>query len=65
MISKREAAIISAYTGYHIGDFNETHRYIEEILDRPVRTHEMASTKLWEEIRAKAKPDFSALEVQD
>lgn len=64
MITKREAAIISAYTGYLIGDFSETHKYIEEILGRPVWTHEMASEKLWEEIRAKAKPDYISLEVQ-
>ena len=64
MITKREAAIISAYTGYCIGDFSETHKYIEEILERPVWTHEMARTKLWEEIRAKAKPDFMKLEVE-
>ncbi len=64
MITKREAAIISAYTGYLIGDFSETHKYIEEILGRPVWTHEMASEKIWEEIRDKAKPDYISLEVQ-
>lgn len=65
MITKREAAIISAYTGYFIGDFGETHKYIQEILGRPVWSHEMASTKLWEEIRAKAKPDYISLEVAE
>lgn len=65
MITKREAAIISAYTGYLIGDFGETHKYIQEILGRPVWSREMASTKLLEEIRAKAKPDYISLEVQE
>ena len=31
-MTKREAAIVSAYTGVLIGDFNEMHRYIEEIM---------------------------------
>lgn len=65
MITKREAAIISAYTGYLIGDFGETHEYIQEILGRPVWSHEMADSKLWDQIREKAKPDYISLEVQE
>lgn len=65
MITKREAAIISAYTGYLIGEFDEMHKYIQEKLERPVWTHEMASAELWEEIREKAKPDFISIEVRN
>lgn len=42
MTKKKEAAIVSAYTGVLIGDFNEMHRYIEEIMGRQVFTHELS-----------------------
>lgn len=63
MITKREAAIISAYTGFLLGEWDEVHKYIQELMGRPVWTHEMP--KLWDEIQAKAKPDFMKLEVGD
>jgi hypothetical protein len=61
MITKREAAIISAYTGTSFGAFSDMHEYVEEILQRPIWTHQMASKELWAEIKLKAKPDFVAL----
>jgi len=39
-MTKREAAIVSAYTGILIGSFSDLHQYIEEIMKRPVWTHE-------------------------
>lgn len=53
-------AIISAYTGFVLGDFAETHRYIEHLMGRPVFTHEMPDLK--EKIQERAKKDFVALE---
>ena len=44
-MTKREAAIVSAYTGVLIGDFDEVHKYIEELLGRPVFTHELAAPR--------------------
>ena len=64
MITKREAAIISAYTNYLLGDFNEMHKYIEEIMGRPVYTHELASIEIVDEIREKSKNDFINMEVE-
>ena len=64
MITKREAAIITAYTNYFIGDFDEFHKYIQEILGRPVWTHELASIEVVDEIREKSKNDFINLEVE-
>lgn len=58
MITQREAVIISAYTGVLMTDFPAMHGYVEEILERPVMTHEMAIDSVWEEIKAAAKPDF-------
>jgi hypothetical protein len=64
MITKREAAVISAYTGILLGPFDELHKYIEEIMERPVWTHELASKNVWEEIKLKSKPEFLALEIE-
>ena len=64
MITKREAAIISAYTNYLIGDFTDMHQYIEEVMDRPVFTHELADTRVVDEIREKSKNDFIDLEIE-
>ena len=64
MITKREAAIISAYTNYLIGDFTDMHQYIEEVMDRPVFTHELANPLVVEEIREKSKNDFIDLEIE-
>lgn len=63
-MTKREAAIVSAYTGYLIGTFDELHKYIEEKMGRPVFTHEMASVTFEEQLRKASKVDFVAMSVQ-
>jgi len=60
-LTREQAAIVSAYTGYLIGPFSDMHAYIEKIMGRPVWTHEMASEKLIDQIREAAKEDFIAL----
>ena len=62
-MNKREAAIVSAYTGILIGEFGEMHKYIEEIMGRPVWTHEMPY--LWDEIKARSKDDFLSIKITD
>jgi len=64
-MTKREAAIVSAYTGYLCGDFNKLHKYIEELMERPVFTHELGSKVLAEEIQKRATKDFLSLEITD
>ena len=54
-------AIVSAYTGIALGDFQETHKYIEKIMERPVFTHEMGSAEFMDQVREKAKSDFVKL----
>lgn len=61
-MTKREAAIISAYTGYLIGDIDEMYKYINEIMGRTVFTHEISI--LFDEIREKAKTDFENINVK-
>lgn len=60
-MTKREAAIVSAYTGYLIGEFSDFHAYVEEIMGRPVFTHEFPS--IAEELKEKSKKDFMSIKV--
>lgn len=63
-MTKHEAAIVSAYTGKLIGEFNELHDFIETILERPVWTDEFASKEFSKLVQEKAKPYFVALVVE-
>ena len=66
-MTKYEAIVVSAYTGFLMCDFNDMHEYIEKKLGRPIWTHEFADKNIWEEIREKVKPDFLKIceEVQE
>lgn len=60
-MTDREKAIVMAYTGVAMltGDkLGIFHKYIEDICERPIWTHELASLKVWEEIKEKSKNDF-------
>lgn len=60
-MTKRESAIISAFTGILAGPFDSFHEYVEEIMGRPVYTHEMASESVFAEIKEKSREDFIKL----
>ena len=63
-MTDREKAIVMAYTGVCMlsGDkFKIFHEYVENIMGRPVYTHEMAIKAVDDEIKEKAKADFIAL----
>jgi hypothetical protein len=67
-LTKEQAAIVGAYTGFACGPFGDIHEYAEKVLGRPVWSHEFADEKLVEELKAAAKPDFIAIaydEVKD
>ena len=64
-MTKREAAIVSAYTGYLIGEFSTLHEYAEKIMGRPVFTHEFGSLRLAEALRRQAKIDFVTISITD
>lgn len=56
-MTKQEAIILSAYTGYLLVDnFDDVHEFIEKLLGRPVWTHQLADPELQKEIREKCKP---------
>lgn len=61
-MTKREAAIITAYTGVFIGDVDELYKYVSEIMGRTVFTHEFG--RMADEIKGKAEKDFLALKVE-
>lgn len=66
-MTKYEAIVISAYTGFLMCDFSDMHEYIEKKLGRPIYTHEFALDLIQNEIHEKVKPDFLKIcaEVQE
>ena len=63
-MNDRERAIVETYTGICMltgNKTNEVYRYMEEIMGRPVYTHELADERIQQELKEKAKPDFLKL----
>ena len=63
-MTDQERAIVMAYTGVAMltGDkFPIFHKYIEDLMGRPVFTHELADEKIWDQIKEKSKEDFLGL----
>lgn len=61
-MTDREKAIVMAYTGVTMLKDDKLqifHRYVEEIMGRPIWTHEMV--QLADDIKEKSKDDFMAL----
>lgn len=58
-MTTREAAVIMAYTGVALlvgDDLDIFHRYVQELMERPVWTHEFPF--LADEIKRRAEPEF-------
>ena len=61
-MTKEEALLISAYTGYLlVDDFAYVHKFCEETLGRPILTHEFADKELFEELRKVLRPQIKKL----
>lgn len=60
-LTRRQAAIITAYTGITCGPFDAFHEYAEELMDCPIWTHEFASKELASKIKKLAKDDFLSI----
>lgn len=60
-MNKREAAILSAFTGIMIGSFSDMHEYVEEKLGRPVFTSEFGSEKFAAQLKEAVRGDFIKL----
>ena len=50
-MTRKEAIAISAYTEYCFAPFDEVHQFIEEVLGRPVLTHELVRNDIWDDVR--------------
>jgi len=62
-MNKREAAIVTCYTDFLIGDIGEVYKYLKEITGHAVFTHEIP--RVCERYRERIKEDFVKIEVQD
>ena len=62
-MTKKEAAIVSAYTGVLVGKFSDMCEYVEQILQRPIWTHQYANKELSKEIKEKSKQDFCNISI--
>lgn len=63
-MTKRECAIVSAFTGVCMlqgEDFDIFRKYVEELVEEPVYTHELANAEFCEYIKKTAEPDFIRL----
>lgn len=58
---KQIGAIVGAYTGFLCGSFADCHEYIEQLVGRPVWTHEIGDTDFMAKVQELAKPDFLKL----
>lgn len=60
-MTKHEGAVLSAYTGILLTDFQTFHAYAEEILCRPILIHEFLFKSVKEELRTKSGADFEQI----
>ena len=61
-MTKEESLLISAYTGYMIcSQFSELHEYIEEVMDKPIFTHQLGSEEFHNSLMGKLHPKIIEL----
>ena len=61
-MKKREALVITAYTGTLLCDFSDFQDFASEIIGRPIFTHEMAHEEISEEFSVDEDVFLSLLE---
>lgn len=57
----KEKLTVTAYTKILMVNINDFHEYAEQLLGRPIMTHEFALETVWNQIQDKVRPDFLAL----
>ena len=62
-MTKREAAIVTCYTDFLIGDIDEVYKYLEEFVGSPVYTHEIPA--ICGQYQEEIKRDFVNIKVED
>lgn len=63
-MTKREAAIVSAYTGILLGSFGDMQEYADELLGEPTWTHQFGDADFADRLKELAKPDFIGIKVE-
>ena len=62
MMTREEAILLSAYTGFLLApDFSEVHKFCEDTLGHPIWTHEFADSCVQKEIQEKLRPQIMEL----
>ncbi len=57
-MNKREAVIVSAYTGIMMTNLADLKEYADEVTGHAVWTHELGDKPFWETLKELAKPEF-------
>ena len=60
-MNKREAAIITAFTGVLVGSPLDFHAYAEEKFGHSIMIHEMADAMFWDKLKKLSSDDFMDL----
>lgn len=60
-LTKEQAAIVGAYTGFAAGPFADIHEYAEKKFGHPLWTHEFGNVEFSEKLRELSKADFIAI----
>jgi len=59
-----EGAVMSAFTGVLLTDFDSFHKYAENILKRPVMSHEFASDLVMHQLKEASRKDMEDIVKQ-
>ena len=57
-LTREQAAIIGAYTGFLAGPFGDVHELAEQRLGRPIWAHEFANPDVVEQLKVAVTDDF-------
>lgn len=58
-MTRREGCVLTAYTGLSlVNSFHDFHKYAEELLGRPIFTHEFGNKDVAKEIKKASEKDF-------
>lgn len=60
-LTKRQAQVISDYTGISLCDYEYIQEYVEELLNKPVWTHEFANEEKWDKLKELSKEEFLSI----
>nr|DAG13488.1 MAG TPA: hypothetical protein [Caudoviricetes sp.] len=59
-MKKRDAVVISAYTGELCCDFKDVQKYVEEVTDKKITKQDYENENIIESLKEYIKPDFVA-----